>query len=65
MVEGRIAWLHSWAKGKRQKVVSPAGVPRELSLDRTFFFQTPPLRWAMEGAIRDFAPGQRFRLTSD
>ena len=76
LVEGRIAWMHSWTEGKRQKVVSPVTVPREFLLPRTFCFrmpsrdapsqgQTHAASNAYEWAIQDFAPWERFFLKSD
>ncbi|MBD1830133.1 hypothetical protein NDI47_16120 [Microcoleus vaginatus GB1-A2] len=65
LLEATIAWMHSWAEVKRQKVQYPASVRREFLLYRTFSFRMPSLRGAMEWAIRDFLPCERFLLTSD
>jgi hypothetical protein len=71
LVEGRIAWMHSGVEGKRQKVVSPASVPREFWLIGLFVSEClrgMPHRMgepiaasnAYEWAIQYFAPWERF-----
>ena len=64
LLEARIAWMHSWIKINRQKVLSPASVQREFCSIGLFLsecLREMGQRWAMQ----DFAPCQRFLLPSD